>query len=244
MTSGVDWVEDHRDPVGPATALVSRVRRGRLVAGAVGPGRRPLPAGHPLRVLHRRFAGARLGARARHRRAVRRGAAAAVARPGLHRGRRGRRRRGRGGAGRRRAWPPSPRTGPGSGCCRSTVSCPTAAAARPRLGRRALPAVAAVPRPRPAAQHAVRARRVRLPLVAAGRAGRAGQRRRQPRPVRLPRPAARGSSWSRPRPGPTPTPAHDRQCRDLSYLALAAIVEPPAAQPRRRRQASPQSERQ
>ena len=47
MTSGVDWVEDHRDPVGPATALVSAFADGHLVAGGAGPGRHPLPRRAP-----------------------------------------------------------------------------------------------------------------------------------------------------------------------------------------------------
>ena len=140
-------------------------------------GRRPLPAGHPLRVLHGRLAGARLGARTGHRRALPRrrspqlwaamgcvadaavavdgegvalaGGGVAAAAGGLGPDRRA--------AGRRH------RVG-------RTATRP----AGPRLGRRRLPPVAAVPAPGPAAQRAVHARRVRLPLVAAGRRRRTG----------------------------------------------------------------------
>ena len=166
MTSGVDWVEDHRDPDGPATALVGGVRHGRLVARAAGPGRRALPARHPLRVLHGRLAGARLGARARHRRRASATRSAELWRdlgctedawspstatawrwPAA-------------------AWPPRPATGPGSAC--SQIDGVPRRGCSTGLGR-APPPVAAVPARPAGSRAAVDARRVRLPLVAAGR---------------------------------------------------------------------------
>ena len=103
-----------------------RARRGasptggssRALLARVGP---RVPARHPLRVLHGRLPGARLGARARHRRRLPRRARRAVARPRLHRGRvvavdgDGR------GAWPAAASPPRPATGPGSACSSSTA---------------------------------------------------------------------------------------------------------------------------
>ena len=67
MTTGVDWVEDHRDPDSLASRLLVCFATGgdsRDLLRSVRPG---VAAGHPLELLHRRLAGARLGARARHR---------------------------------------------------------------------------------------------------------------------------------------------------------------------------------
>ena len=69
MTTGTDWVEDHRDPTGPASRLIA------CFAGAGGTSRDAAdrrsgpkdPPGHAVGVQHRRLAGARLGARAGHR---------------------------------------------------------------------------------------------------------------------------------------------------------------------------------
>ena len=71
----------------------SGLRRGRLVACAAGPGPPASPARHPLRVLHGRLPGARLGARTRHRASATRDALASCGDAGLHRRRRRRRRR-------------------------------------------------------------------------------------------------------------------------------------------------------
>ena len=168
-----------------------RARRGvrdrRLVPFAAHRRRRAVPAGHPLRLLHGRFPGARLGARTRHRCRLPRRTGRAVARPGVHRGRRDRRRR-------RRRGPRRGRRGRGGGRLGPHRSAPArrgrAGRPRPRVGRESLPAVVAVPAPRQAPRAAVGAGRVRLPLVAPRRRRHARGRRRQPRPVRLRRPAA------------------------------------------------------
>jgi CubicO group peptidase (beta-lactamase class C family) len=63
MTSGVDWMEDHRDPTSlgqPAGRLLRS--RWRRVASAAGRGRPATAPRHPLGVLHGRLAGPRLGA--------------------------------------------------------------------------------------------------------------------------------------------------------------------------------------
>ncbi len=102
MTSGVDWVEDHRDPEGPATALVGAFAVGgssRALLARVRP-RHPPGArfayctadSQVLDWVRERATGVRLPRRARR----------PVATPGLHRRRDGRRRRRRGGHGRGR----------------------------------------------------------------------------------------------------------------------------------------------
>ena len=120
MTSGVDWVEDHRDPAGPATALVGAFATGgssRALLTRVGarypPGTRYAYCTADSQVLdwvRERATGV----------AFPDALAAAVAGPGVHRGRRGRRRRRRGGAGRRRRGRRGRRLGPGRACSSST----------------------------------------------------------------------------------------------------------------------------
>ena len=72
MTTGVDWVEDHRDPASPASRLLGCFALGRRLACAAARGAAERRSGHPVQLLHRRLAGARLGARASHRPHVRR----------------------------------------------------------------------------------------------------------------------------------------------------------------------------
>ena len=167
MTSGVDWVEDHRDPDGPATALVGAFAAGgssRALLARVGP---RSPARHPLRVLHGRLPGARLGARTRHRRRLPRRARRAVAHAGLHRRRVGRRRRRRRGAWPAAASPRRPETGPGSACSQSTAAARRAVLDRTgsRAPGRRCRSCAPGRLPAPLSTHA----RLRLPLVAARR---------------------------------------------------------------------------
>ena len=192
MTTGTDWVEDHRDPTGPATRLIS------CFAGEGGDSRALLtevaptgPARIALGVQHRRLAGPRLGARTSNRHDVRRGADRAVGHARL------RPRRGRG---RRRPWCRAGRRWAG-GVRGGLAPVGRAPAhrhgvrrdrARPRVGAPLLRSPAAVARGRAGC----RPRSPPMPASATtgGRStpGRAGDLRRQPRPVRLRRPRPRG----------------------------------------------------
>ena len=96
------------------------------------------------------------------------------------------------------------------------------AAARRRLGRGRRPADVPVPRRRPAAQQHHHARRLRLPLVADGRRGPPGDRRREPRPVRVRRPAYRR-----------------RRGEDLAVALRRLPGRPPGARPQLPRPARP-----
>ena len=83
---------------------------------------------------------------------------------------------------------------------------------RPGVGSGGLGPVPAVPRARPAAQQHDQPCRVRLGVVAAGRRGETRHRGRQPRAVRLPRPRPRTSWSSRPATGPTTTGSSTASC--------------------------------
>ena len=207
MTSGVDWVEDHRDPDGPATALVGAFATGGSLARAADPGPPAPPARHPVRLLHGRLPGARLGARTRHRRRLPRRARRAVAAtwdapttrwsPSTATG-----------------WPwpaagspPRPETGPGWACSRSTVT-GGRSAARP-AGSTA--AVAAVPaRPADSPRPCRRTLGFGYHWWPLDDAGTARGRRRQPRPVRLRRPSPAHGRREDVGRGPTPTPPTTR----------------------------------
>ena len=221
MTSGVDWVEDHRDPDGPATALRGGVRR-RVVARGAGRRRAAVPAGHPLRVLHGRFAGARLGAGTRHRSPFPRGPGpscgetwGAPQTPWS---------RSTATASRWPAagWPPPPRTGPGSGRCRSTAA-PDGERLLDRSwvddASRPSCAVSCAPDgcPRSLSAH-VGFGYHWWPLDDDGHRvsadGSRGQFVYVDRPRRVV--VVKTSDWAVRR------SAHDRHCRDLSYLTLAA----------------------
>ena len=155
MTTGVDWVEDHRDPDSLASRLLGCFAAGGDSRALLRRGAARRRARHPLRLLHRRLAGARLGARARHRRVLRRGARPAVGRPRLHERRRRRPRRRRASRWPAAGWPPPRATGRGWRCCGWPAHRRAASAARPRTGstaaaRPAYPFLGAGP----AAQHA------------------------------------------------------------------------------------------
>ena len=141
--------DDHRRRLGggpprpdrpghPADRLLRRRRR--RLPRAAGRGRAREPPGHAVGVLHRRLPGARLGARARHRHDVRRGAGRAVAHARLHPRRRRRHRLRRRRAGRRQPGRDRAATGPGSGCSSSTAP-RRRAGARRGLGGRLAPVV-------------------------------------------------------------------------------------------------------
>ena len=62
MTTGVDWVEDHRDPDEPGLAARSAASPAAATPATCSTRCGPAPPRHPVRLLHRRLAGARLGA--------------------------------------------------------------------------------------------------------------------------------------------------------------------------------------
>ena len=84
MTTGVDWVEDHRDPDSLASRLRGLLRDRVRLAGPAARRASRRAAGHPVRLLHGRLAGAGLGARAGHRPLLRRRRRAAVGGTRLH----------------------------------------------------------------------------------------------------------------------------------------------------------------
>ena len=204
---------------GRVRSLAGRRRRGRCWPGSAR-GARRAPATSTARPTRRCWTGC-ASAPPACRSAGR--AAAAVARPGLHRRRRGGGRRRRGGAGRRRAGRRRPRLGPDRVAAGRRHGCPTAhAAARTATGSttRSRPSL---PFLRPGRLPSALSTHVGFgyhwwPLDDARRTGSA------------PTAAAASSSTStaraRRRRGEDlglglRRPGHDRQCRDLSYLALA-----------------------
>ena len=125
-------------PAGPATRLLACFAGdggdSRALLAEVG---RRHPPGHALRVQHRRLAGARLGARARHRDAVRRGAGRLWATLGCEGDAFVALDAPRAWRWPAAAWPLRARTGRGWRCCSSTARV-RRTRARPRLGRRSL----------------------------------------------------------------------------------------------------------
>ena len=136
---------DHRRRLGrgpprprqPCLAAAGLLRPRNRVACAPARGAARRRARHPVQLLHRRLAGARLGARARHRARVRRRRRPAVGGPRLHPRRGGRGRRCRGRDGRRRAGRHRPRLGAGGPARRGRLAgCSTPTGSRPPRARR------------------------------------------------------------------------------------------------------------
>ena len=217
MTSGVDWVEDHRDPDGPATALVGAFATGgssrALLPGSARATRRA-PATRTARPTPRCSTGcANAPPASRFRDALgelwrelgcTEDAMVAVDGDGVALA-------GGGVAAAAGDWARI-------GLLQLDGAGRAASAARGS----SLPAVAAVPGARPAPRAAVDARRVRLPLVAPRRRaaprvaadGSRGQFVYVDRPRRTV--VVKTSAW------PYADAAHDAHCRDLTYRTLPA----------------------